>query len=213
VTALPIVLGCAALGAAIGMATVPVTRWFLPDRDRHPLASVPALASATAIVFGLVAWRIGLHPVLAAYACLAAASIPLAAIDLIDHRLPSALLLPLYPVLAGLFGLAALLAHNDAPLLRALLGMAALFAFYLVVALLGRGRLGAGDVRLGGVLGMALAWRGWTTLAAGTVLGLLYAALAGAILIILRRASRHTLLPFGPALIAGALTALLLPLG
>ena len=35
----------------------------------------------------------------------------------------------------------------------------------------------------------------------------------GAIVIVRRRATRHTLIPFGPALIAGAFTGLLVPLG
>ena len=59
----------------------------------------------------------------------------------------------------------------------------------------------------------ALAWRGWDTLLAGRVLGLLYGGLTGATMIVLRRASRHTLITMGPALITGAFTALLLPLG
>lgn len=213
VTELPIVLACAALGAVVGAAATPVTRRLLTERDHHRLASAPVLAAATAIVFGLLAWRIGIHPDLAAYCCLAAAGIPLAAIDLIEHRLPWPLLAPLYPVLVGLFGLSALLGHDPARLLRAMLGMVALLAFYLLIALLSRGGLGAGDVRLAGVLGLALAWHGWTALVFGTVLGLLCAAVAGAILVTVRRATRRTPIPFGPALIAGAVIALLVPLG
>jgi leader peptidase (prepilin peptidase) / N-methyltransferase len=73
--------------------------------------------------------------------------------------------------------------------------------------------LGAADVRLAGLLGLALAWQGWDTLLVGAVLGLCYGALTGATMILLRRACRHTLIPLGPALIAGAFTALLVPLG
>ena len=212
-TELSIVLGFAALGAAVGAATTPLTRRLLTHRDHQPLASAPVLATATAITFGLLTWRIGLRLDLAAYACLAAACVPLAAIDLIEHRLPSVLVLPLYPAVTGLLGLATVLGHEPARLLRAALGMIALLAFYLVIALLSRGGLGAGDVRLAGALGLALAWRSWTTVLSGTLLGLLYAAVAGAVLIIARRADRRTRIPLGPALIAGAFTALLLPLG
>jgi len=213
VTELPIVLACAALGAVVGAAATPLTRRLLTERDQHRLASAPVLVSATAIMFDLLAWRIGFHPDLAAYGCLAAAGIPLAAVDLIEHRLPHSLVLPLYPTLVGLFGLAALLDHDPARLLRAVLGMVTLLAFYLVIALLSRGGLGAGDVRLAGVLGLALAWHGWMALVSGTVLGLLCAAVSGAILVAVRRATRQTPIPFGPALIAGAFTALLVPLG
>jgi hypothetical protein len=47
----------------------------------------------------------------------------------------------------------------------------------------------------------------------GTLLGLLYGSLTSATMIALRCATHHTLIPFGPALIAGAFTGLLLPLG
>ena len=55
--------------------------------------------------------------------------------------------------------------------------------------------------------------RGWTTVIVGTLLGLLYGSLTSTTMIALRCATRHTLIPFGPALIAGAFTGLLVPLG
>jgi hypothetical protein len=54
---------------------------------------------------------------------------------------------------------------------------------------------GAADVRLAGLPELALAWRGWDTFLSGAVLGLCYGALTGATMIVLRRASRHTLIP------------------
>ena len=45
------------------------------------------------------------------------------------------------------------------------------------------------------------------------MLVLLYGSLTGATMIVLRPATRHTLIPFGPALIAGAFTALLVAIG
>jgi leader peptidase (prepilin peptidase) / N-methyltransferase len=91
--------------------------------------------------------------------------------------------------------------------------MTILFTFYLVIALTAQDALGAADVRLAGLLGLALAWQGWDTFLSGAVLGVCYGALTGATMIVLRRASRHTLIPLGPALIAGAFTALLVPIG
>ncbi len=101
--------------------------------------------------------------------------------------------------------------ENEEP--RALAAMTILITFYLVIALAARGALGAADIRLAGLLGLALGWPGWITLISGTLFGLLYGSLTGATMITLRRASHHTLIPFGPALIAGAFTALLLPFG
>lgn len=199
------------MGAVVGAAlSWPARRLLGQGRQDHPLAATVTLTTSTAIVFGLLAWRIDTYPELLAYSGLAAVSVPLAAIDLIEQRMPGRLLLPAYPVLAVSFGLVALVEHNGAATLRSLAGMAILFLFYLAIAVVAQGSLGAADVRLAGLLGLALAWRDWTTLIGGTILGLLYASLAGVILIALRRASRRTPIPFGPAMIAGAFTAILI---
>jgi leader peptidase (prepilin peptidase) / N-methyltransferase len=42
--------------------------------------------------------------------------------------------------------------------------MAILAAFYLILALISGGGLGAGDVKLGGLLGLTLAWLSWAAL-------------------------------------------------
>ena len=80
-------------------------------------------------------------------------------------------------------------------------------AAYLIVALLpGRG-LGLGDVKLGAVLGFALGFLGWPALVAGVVLPHLINGPAALVLLLARRARRRTPLPFGPALLVGALLA------
>lgn len=204
-------LGWAVLGGVIGVALAPFVRSLLVSETRsRVLISATALGVATAIVFGLLAWRIGPRAELLVDSCLAALCVPLAAIDLSEHRLPNKLLLPAYPVLLGLLGLAASYDRDATPILMALAGMSSLLVFYLAIALISGGGLGAGDVRLAGVLGLALGWRGWQTLIVGALLGLVYAGLAGLIMILLRRATCHTCVPLGPALIGGAFTALLI---
>jgi leader peptidase (prepilin peptidase) / N-methyltransferase len=171
------------------------------------------LASMTACLFGLLAWRVGVRPELLAYSALAAVGVPLAAIDVLERRLPAKLLMPAFPIVAALLALAALMEHNGAAMLRSLAAMTALLAFYLTIAVVTPDALGAADIRLAGLLGLALGRPGWTTVICGTLLGLLYGSLTGATMIALRRATRHTPIPFGPALIAGAFTGLLVPLG
>jgi leader peptidase (prepilin peptidase) / N-methyltransferase len=202
------------LGAFVGAALSRLTQASLafPSED-HPLTTAVTVSSATAVLFGLLAWRVGVRPELLADSALAAVCVPLAVIDLVENRMPARLLVPAYPSLAVLFGLAAAVEHNAAAMLRSCAGMTILFTFYLVIALTAQDALGAADVRLAGLLGFALAWQGWDTFLSGAVLGLCYGALTGATMIVLRRASRHTLIPLGPALIAGAFTALLVPIG
>ena len=62
-----------------------------------------------------------------------------ALIDLDHHRLPNAIVLPSYGVLAGLFGLAALLTREPESFARSLAGAGILFGGYLIIAPIPRG--------------------------------------------------------------------------
>jgi leader peptidase (prepilin peptidase)/N-methyltransferase len=65
-------------------------------------------------------------------------------------------------------------------------------------------------VKQAGLLGLYLGWLGLGALVAGLFLGYLFAAVAGLTLIAARRASRKSRLPFGPYLLAGTFTAIVL---
>jgi leader peptidase (prepilin peptidase)/N-methyltransferase len=168
-----------------------------------------------------MAMRFGPSPALPAFCYLAWISVPLAVIDARCQRLPDALTLPSYPVALALLGFAALLLPGGAGhFVGALAGLALACGVFLLQVLLYPAGLGWGDVKLAGLLGLYLGWLGgswlggsWLdqgTLVAGLFLGYLFAAVAGLVLIATRRASRKSRLPFGPYLLAGALTAILL---
>jgi leader peptidase (prepilin peptidase)/N-methyltransferase len=55
---------------------------------------------------------------------------------------------------------------------------ATLAAFYLILALVSGGGLGAGDVKLGGLLGLTLGRLSWSALVTATFLGWLAASVA-----------------------------------
>ncbi len=155
--------------------------------------------------------RFGPSPALPAFCYLAGIGAPLAVIDARCHRLPDALTLPSYPVALALLGLAALLQPGGAgQFLGALAGLALAWGVFLVQVLIYPAGLGWGDVKLAGLLGLYLGWLGLGALAAGLFLGYLFAAAAGLALIAARRASRKSRLPFGPYLLAGTFTAILL---
>lgn len=141
---------------------------------------------------------------LLAFAVLAAASAALAVIDVRTKRLPDRIVFPTFGVLLLLFTGAALVAHDLAPLWRALGGAAASVALYLVIALLSRGGMGLGDVKLAAVLGLAMAWMGWGALIVGTVSGFVLGGAFGLSALALRRVGRHTAVPFGPWMLLGA---------
>ncbi len=142
--------------------------------------------------------------VLLAQLWLAGASVALAGIDLALRRLPDRIVLPTIVVLAALLAAASALRHDPEPLLRALAGGAALLAGHLLLALVSRGGLGLGDVKLSAALGLATAWVGWEALVLGAVASFLLGGAVGGGLLLARRARRRTALPFGPWMLAGA---------
>ena len=70
------------------------------------------------------------------------------------------------------------------------------------------GGMGLGDVKLAGVLGLYLAWWGWDALAVGGFLAFLLGGLVAVPLVLFTAAGRRSKMPFGPAMLAGALVAL-----
>lgn len=198
------------VGALLGGCVRPVVRRLLTSDAGAGLPAAPMVTvPATGVLFGLFAWRMAAWPEVLAYSCLVFVGVVLAAIDLIEHRLPSVVLAVAYPLMLTLFGLAAVVQDKGVAMMRAGLGMVVMFGAYLALAIAARGGLGAGDVKLAGVLGLALGWDGWHSLVAGAVVGLAYGAVVGTILIVLGKATRRTPVPFGPPMIAGALTVLL----
>jgi leader peptidase (prepilin peptidase)/N-methyltransferase len=193
---------------------VPVLSWLLLHgrcRDcRAPISRrYPLVELASAALFAVLTIRFGLDPVLPAYLYLAAVGLALALIDLDCKRLPDALTLPSYPVLAGLLALAALLGSDSGELVRALLGGLAMYAFYFALCFAYPAGMGFGDVKLAGVLGMATAWLGWGAWTVGLFLGFLAGGLFGVGLIVARRGGRKTAVPFGPFMLLGVLVAVL----
>ena len=189
---------------------IPVLSWLLlrgrcrdcsaPISVRYPLVEL-----GTAAAFVLVALKFELTWPLPAYLYLAAVGIALALIDLDHQRLPDALVLPSYPVVALLLILASLNPGGDADwgaLGRGAIGGAALFVFYF--ALWFFGGMGFGDVKLAGVLGLATAWLGWGAFAIGAFAAFLVGGLVSLALVVARRAGRKTKVPFGPSMIVGA---------
>src|SRR5215213_5988056 len=191
---------------------VPVLSWLLLRgrcRDCGTRISVryPLVELATAVLFGLTAWRLGLVWELPAYLYLAAVAVALTLIDLDVRRLPNAIVLPSYVVGALLLLLPAVAAGEWDAYLRAVLGALALFALYFALAFSYPAGMGFGDVKLAGVLGLYLGWLGWGELAVGAFLGFLLGGAWGVALLLARRASRKSAIPFGPFMLGGALVA------
>lgn len=188
---------------------VPVVSWLvLRGRCRDcgaPIsARYPLVEAGTGVIFALVAWRFGVSWELPGYLYVAAIAVALTLIDLDTFRLPDAIVLPSYPVVAVLLGAAALLGGQPAVLVRMLLGGLALLTFYFVLKLAHPSGMGLGDVKLAGVIGMALAWLGWGSLLVGGFAAFVLGGLFSIVLVLRRRAGRKSRVPFGPWMLAGA---------
>ncbi|WP_230862526.1 prepilin peptidase [Amycolatopsis camponoti] len=107
-------------------------------------------------------------------------------------------------IIGALLATLAILHSRGADFLRALVGMAIIAVLYLVLALVSGGGLGAGNVKLGGLLGLALGWLGWSALITATVLGWFAAVLVWLPLRATRRRQRGSLVPMGLFLLIGA---------
>jgi leader peptidase (prepilin peptidase) / N-methyltransferase len=193
---------------------VPIVSWLvLRGRCRDCRARIspryPLVEALTACTFAAVTWRVGQHSFLPAYLYLAAVGIALAFIDVDVRRLPNALVLPSYLAGALLLTTAALLSQQPDRLVRAAVGMAAMYALYFALMVAKPGGMGFGDVKLAGVLGLFLGFLGWGPLAVGAFLAFIFGGVGGVGLILLGGAGRKTKIPFGPYMVAGALTAVL----
>lgn len=175
--------------AGTGLAFVAVAVYFLPRIDA-------ALGS------GLTAPGAFLE--LLAFLALAALTIALAIIDIEVQRLPNPIVLTGYIIAIVLLLPAALLLGRPEALLTALIGGAALFVFYLVVALIYPGGMGFGDVKLAGLLGLYLGYLGWPELIVGAFAAFLLGGIAALVLVLARHGGRKTRLPFGPFMLGGA---------
>ncbi len=160
--------------------------------------------AAGAVLAGVAAGgAAGWTPELAAYLWLALIVVPLAIIDIETHRLPDRLVGPGAVGATVLLVAAALADGRWAALLRAV--EAGFVVAALGVLLAAVGPYGLGDVKLGALLAGYLGWSGWISVFYGITAGFVLGALAALPLLISRRATMRSALPFGPALIAGTL--------
>lgn len=168
------------------------------------------LPTATALVCAALAAATGTRPELAVWLLLAPAGVLLVAVDLRVRRLPDPLTLPLAAAALVLLGAAALLPEHAGDWTTALLGALALGAGHLVLHLVNPGGMAYGDVKLALPMGAVLGWYGWATVMLGTFAAFLLGALYGGALVVAGRAGRKTTIAFGPFMLAGTLTGLLI---
>jgi leader peptidase (prepilin peptidase)/N-methyltransferase len=194
---------------------IPVLSWLILrgrcHTCREPISfRYPLVEAGTAALFVAITMRFGLSAQLPAFLYLAAIGVTLAMIDFDVRRLPDSIVLPSYVIGVLLLMPAGAVTGEWWVATRALIGMAALWTIYFLLALAYPKGMGFGDVKLAGILGLYLGWLGWGALLIGGFGAFLIGGLGGSALIATGRASRSTAIPFGPSMIAAAVLAVFL---
>ena len=139
-------------------------------------------------------------------------AVVLSVIDIRTHTLPNRYVLPAYPLAGALLLVASLASGYPLHVLNAATGAAAMTAFYWLLWAVYPTGMGFGDVKLAGVLGLFLGFLSWQHVLLGAAAGFVVGGLWGLALIVSRRGTAKSAIPFGPAMLSGALaTMLLLP--
>jgi leader peptidase (prepilin peptidase)/N-methyltransferase len=137
---------------------------------------------------------------------LAPIGVTLALVDWRTTLLPTRVIAPTYAVTIVGVVLAALAEQSRDGLVHAAIGWAVMGGIFFVLWFIYPRGLGYGDVRLSGVLGIALGYLGWPELLTGVYGAFLLGGVGGALLSVLRIVNRKRF-PFGPFMLVAAVLA------
>ena len=214
-----------ALGTRPGCGC-PAGRWdYLPvgwwitgrggcPRCRSPVGvTLPFVELVTAGVFVGAVHFVGVTWSLPAYLWFASVTVVVGFIDLGHRLIPNRILAP--GIVAGfaLLAAGAALEGRLGDLPEAVATGAGYFVVLLAAAVLTRGAIGMGDVKLAFLLGMFAGYGGWEVAVPAGVGAFLLAGLAAVILLALRRIGRNDHVPFGPPMVGAAWIAIARDLG
>ena len=179
-----------------------------PEEPKELYADIAALpglawkcALASAVVGAILGWAVGLGTPLLFLAYLTPVGVALTLIDWRTHLLPTKIIAPSYAVVVVLGVVAALPGRDWSHLLSAVGGWALYGGIF--VLLWWFLHLGYGDVRLAGLLGLALGYLGWSELVLGMYATVFVGGLGGLVMHLLR-ITRRRHYPYGPFMCLGA---------
>jgi leader peptidase (prepilin peptidase)/N-methyltransferase len=213
---------CIALALPAGLAvSVLVGRYgtdrpiFVRGSTRPAAHRTVVLVGLTVVLFVLASWRFtdASWGEMLAYCAFFAVLLALSVIDILEYRLPDAVVLP--SLVASVVIVAGVSVIDDVParVRFALVGAAASFAVLLVAHLISPRGMGFGDVKFAALLGLAIGWQApsvsdsFVLVLWSLMIGFGLGTLAGVVLLVSRR--RNQPFPFGPFLALGAVATVL----
>jgi prepilin signal peptidase PulO-like enzyme (type II secretory pathway) len=158
-------------------------------------------------VFGLMAWAVPTLAVLPAFLVFAATMVTLTVTDLQTKLIPNRILGPATAIGVVLLVVGALVSGDVDLLIGAAIGGITYFGVMFLMAVIARGALGFGDVKLSLIIGV---FTGYISLGSVLVAGggaFILGGLLSVILILTRTANRKDLIPFGPFMTTAAIIA------
>ncbi|MET0928778.1 MAG: A24 family peptidase [Aeromicrobium sp.] len=187
----------------------------VPDDDKVPYAVLAerrllwlGLALGAAAMAAVVAWRIDDPELVPVWVVLAGVGSWLAYVDWHTKLLPYLVVAPLYVVTLVLVAVGALLLDDRDVLVRAVIANVVVYLIFRLFHWIGNrffgGAFGYGDVRLSGVLGLALGALGGSEVLVGMYAGFILGAVLGIVLSRLRIVDAKGY-AFGPYMVVGAM--------
>jgi leader peptidase (prepilin peptidase) / N-methyltransferase len=190
---------------------VPVVSYaFLKGRCRycgeHITLRIPIVEASTALAFGLLFLKFPHSPASLAivifYFCLL---LVIGVIDLEHQLILNRLVYPAAPIAAAL-SLLAFRLDMVPDIERAAIGLAIGLVLFLLIALLSRGGMGLGDVKMAALVGIIL---GYPNVLVAIFLAIIAGGIIALILLATRKKGRRQGIPFGPFLALGTMLALI----
>jgi len=181
-----------------------------PDADKVTYAALAetkgltiGLALGAALMAGVVAWRIDHVELLPVWVLVSGVGSWLCFIDWRTRLLPYVVVAPTYLATLALVGLGALLLRDVHVFVDALVANIVVYVIFRVLHWIARGAFGFGDVRLSGVLALALGALGASEVMVGMYAGFLLGAVFGLLLSRLKIVDPKAY-AFGPYMVVGA---------
>lgn len=195
---------CTKCGKRLGLTDlIPVLSWlFLGGKCRSCKAPISARYPAVELLNGLMwlicALVIGPVPFLPVALILSTCLLVVAFIDLDTYEIPDGINIFLLSV--GVIWNVFALLTGDSILLDNIIGFFSVSVLLLLIAILSKGGMGGGDIKLSAVCGLILGWQ-------NMLLAICLASVLGAAVMlpvfIIKKREKRTPIPFGPFLAAG----------
>ena len=215
---------CAVCGAGLAPFGLPVIAWLASagrcrGAEHHPIR-LPYLVIelVTAALWALLALRFGADLRLVPVLALGAGLLAMSWVDMLVMRIPNRFVYGTYAAVLPAIVAVSLIRGEPGRLASGAVGCAAYFLFLFLFYLVSPRRMGLGDVRLAGLMGLVLGWLAWghsiLVWWAAPLLWIVWAAMLGSLLgtvigvvsLVARRGSKPY--PFGPSLAIGCLVVI-----